>query len=182
MYSEENEEHIDPIIRGFRKTFVSPPVSPPQPSGEEILSVALRWFNQNNWPFTQIEGQPMVRIHFQGKNGEWICYAEARETQYQFLFYSVMPMKVPESKRMAVAELITRANYGLSLGNFELDLNDGEVRYKTSIDVQGSTLDMALIEHLVYANVLTMDRYFPGIMQVNYGDISPAEAIASVEG
>ena len=36
-------------------------------------------------------------------------------------------------------------------------------------------------KHTVYAKVLTMDRYYPGRMKVIYGEVSPAEAVKSVE-
>jgi hypothetical protein len=62
------------------------------------------------------------------------------------------------------------------------NLQDGEVRYKTSIAPGGAELNHALIRSAVYPNVLMMDAYLPGIMTVLYGDVSPAEAIAQVEG
>ena len=126
--------------------------------------------------------EPALQVGFQGESGQWLCYARIREEQEQFVFYSVCQVNAPEDKRMAVAEFLTRANYGLLIGNFELDFSDGETRYKTSIDVEGDHLSPALVQQLVYANVLTMDRYLPGIMSVLYGDVSPAEAIAQIEG
>ena len=63
-----------------------------------------------------------------------------------------------------------------------MDFSDGEVRYKTSIDVEGGELTFKMWKSLVYANVLTMDRYFPGIMSVVYGGTSPEEAITEIEG
>ena len=80
-----------------------------------------------------------------------------------------------------MAEFITRANYGMIIGNFELDFSDGEVRYKTSIDVEGAELVPAVIRQLVYANVLTMDRYLKGIMAVAFGGVDPEMAVKSVE-
>jgi hypothetical protein len=68
------------------------------------------------------------------------------------------------------------------IGNFEMDFEDGEIRYKTSIDVEGDSLSSALIKRLVYANVMMMDAYLPGIMSVIYGDVEPKDAIAQVEG
>ncbi len=50
---------------------------------------------------------------------------------------------------MAVAEFITRANFGIVIGNFEIDFSDGEIRYKTSIDVEGDRPSFALIKRLV---------------------------------
>jgi hypothetical protein len=147
----------------------------------EILDTAISFFQEDSWSFRQIEGQPVLVMGFQGESGQWNCYAQAREEEGQFIFYSVCPVNAPESKRMAVAEFLTRVNCGLFVGNFELDFDDGEIRYKTSIDIEGDRLVPALVGPLVYANVLMMDRYLPGLMSVIYGNVAPAEAVAKVE-
>jgi len=142
-----------------------------------------RFFTADDWKFSQLEGKEILRMGFSGDNGQWTCFAQAREEQEQFVFYSSCPVKAPEEKRHALAEFLTRANWGLVVGNFEMDYTDGEVRYKTSISVKdGEVLAPGLIKHAVYPNVLTMDQYLPGIMAVLYGDVSPADAIAKVEG
>ena len=46
----------------------------------------------------------------------------------------------PEEMRVPMAEFLTRANYGLRIGNFEMDFEDGEVRYKSSVDFEGIEL------------------------------------------
>jgi hypothetical protein len=148
----------------------------------DIFDTAASFFQQDGWPFRQLEGQPILQMGFQGDNGRWTCFAQAREEQKQFIFYSVCSANAPQDKRVAVAEFLSRANYGLIIGNFELDWSDGEVRYKTSIDVEGDHLSPALVKQMVYANVVMMDRYLPGIMQVMYGAASPAEAVAKIEG
>ncbi|MCP2729201.1 YbjN domain-containing protein [Symplocastrum sp. BBK-W-15] len=91
------------------------------------------------------------------------------------------PISAPESKRLAIAEFITRANYGMMIGNFELDFSDGEIRYKTGIDVEGDKLTSALINHLVYANLTMMDEYLPGIRAVIENNVFPQDAIAQIE-
>ncbi|MBP8974021.1 MAG: YbjN domain-containing protein, partial [Anaerolineae bacterium] len=83
--------------------------------------------------------------------------------------------------RPAVAEFLTRANFGLRIGNFELDYHDGEVRYKTSLDFEDEKLTPALIRNAVYPAVTTMDRYLPGLMKVVYGGRTPYEAIEEIE-
>lgn len=148
----------------------------------EIFDIVRRFFTDDEWYFLQMDNQPILQMSFQGKNGKWTCYAQVKEDQQIFFFYSVSPVNVPEEKRMAAAEFITRANYGLKIGNFELDFTDGELRYKTSIDVENDRLTTALVSNLVYANLWTMDRYLPGILSVVYGDVSPVEAVERVEG
>ncbi|MFM7370071.1 MAG: YbjN domain-containing protein, partial [Sphaerospermopsis kisseleviana] len=150
-------------------------------TNSNIFEEMINFFKNDDWPFVQLSGQPALQISFQGKNGKWNCYARAREEQQQFVFYSICPINAPEEKRLAVAEFITRANSGMMIGNFELDFNDGEISYKTSIDVEGDRISTAFIKRLVYANVMMMDEYLPGIFCVIYGNVSPADAITQIE-
>jgi len=148
----------------------------------KIFEAIINFFTEDDWAYTKIQGEPTLRLAFQGQNGKWTCYAKAREQQQQFVFYSNCPLKVPETKNLAIAEFIARANFGMIIGNFELDFTDGEIRYKTSIDVEGANLTFTQIKRLVYANVMMMDQYLPGIMSVIDSDVEPKDAIAQIEG
>ncbi|HEC33753.1 MAG TPA: hypothetical protein ENI37_03445 [Chloroflexi bacterium] len=150
--------------------------------GGSLFNTVVNFFKEDDWHFDQMEGKPILRMGFRGDSGSWRCYAQVREEQQQFVFYSILDVNVPEGRRQAIAEFLTRANYGLMIGNFEMDFHDGEVRYKTSIDVEGDRLTSALIRPMVYINVLMMDRYLPGIMKVAFGEGIPADAIAEIEG
>jgi hypothetical protein len=147
-----------------------------------IYDIMLKFFQEDDWKFEPLEGQPVLRLGVSGANGRWMCYAQAREEQEQFVFYSVCPSYVPEHKRLAMAEFLTRANYGLVIGNFEMDFRDGEIRYKTSLDVEGGLLTPGMIKQAVYVNVHMMDRFLPAIMGVMYGGLTPEDAIKQVEG
>jgi hypothetical protein len=148
---------------------------------QQIFNTLIEFFEEDEWDFQWVEGMSVLSMGFSGKNGKWVCYAQAREKQQQFVFYSVMPVNVPDDKRPAISEFITRANYGMVIGNFEMDFEDGEIRYKTSIDVEGAALLPPLIRQMVYANVIITDRYLPGLMSVLYGGKSPIAAIANIE-
>jgi hypothetical protein len=147
-----------------------------------ILDVVGQFLQEDDWPYNLLEGRAVYKTGFEGKNGQFTCYAQERTEQQQFVFYSVFPVRTPDNRLNEMAEFITRANYGMIIGNFELDYGDGEIRYKTSVDVEDVDLVDALIRHLIYANVLTMDKYFPGIMRVLYAGIAPADAVEEVEG
>jgi hypothetical protein len=146
-----------------------------------IYDTAVQFFKDEEWVFVEIEGKPALSLNYAGKSGTWSCFAKAEEDKEMMLFYSYCPVKVPENKRPLVGDFLTRANYGLLVGNFEMDYNDGEVRYKTSIDVEGDKLSVPLVKRLVYDNLAVMDRYLPGVLSVIYGGASPTEAIAQVE-
>lgn len=146
-----------------------------------MLEQIINFFIKDDWPFIKNQGEPVLQTTFQGQNGKWTCYAKAREEEDQFVFYSICPVNAPEHKRSQIAEFINRANYGTIIGNFELDYADGEILYKTSIDVEGSNLTFPLIKQLVYTNVTMMDEYLPGIMSVIEGNVEPKDAIAQIE-
>src|SRR5688500_12466181 len=76
--------------------------------------------------------------HFTGQNGKWQVFCTISGTRLHC--YSVLPTIVPQEKQREVMEYLTRANYGLSIGNFEMDLRDGEIRYKSSVDMADGEL------------------------------------------
>ncbi len=155
--------------------------APSATSKEEILPIIVNFFTYDDWPFAKIKGEPVLRMMFESKNGKWTCYAKARPEQAQFVFYSICPVNIPENKRLAIAEFIALANYGTIIGNFDLNFASGEIRYKTSIDVEGSTLTFPQIKQLVYTKVMMMDQYLPGIMSVIAGGMEVKDAIAQIE-
>lgn len=120
----------------------------------------------------------VLRFHHTGQHGEWDCYAKTQEDSRVFIFYSIPAFQVPQDKMAEVAHYLCQVNYGLVMGNLEMDVTDGEIRYKTSIDVDGDTLSLELVRNMVYANVSLMDQYLPGLMAILHQDTSPADAIA----
>ena len=62
-----------------------------------------------------------------------------------------------------------------------MNLHSGEIRYKTSIDVEGNGLSHNLLKPVVFINVSTLDRYFESLMKLIYKDISLEDALALVK-
>ncbi|MCS6820133.1 MAG: YbjN domain-containing protein, partial [Chitinophagales bacterium] len=121
-------------------------------------------------------------INLQLKNGAVRVIIEYFPQNLVVSIYSVFAINIPEPKRKAVAEYITRANYGLLLGNFEMDFNDGEVRFKNSyaLDDTFPHSEEVLRRNFV-VNVEMMDKYLPGMMAVVYGNAIPEEMILKTE-
>jgi hypothetical protein len=147
----------------------------------QLFEAVVDYLTEDDWKFHVVKDDTALTLSFRGEAGSWQCFATIDEEKQWFTFYSILPSNVPEEKRVEIAEFVTRANYGLVIGNFEMDYGDGEVRYKTSIDVEGGELTPKMIENVMRANLMTMDRYFAGLMGVLYGDRDPAEAIAEME-
>jgi hypothetical protein len=147
----------------------------------DLFSGIQKFFTDDEWYYLQLGNQPILQMTYPGKNGKWTCYAQVHEEQQIFFFYSVCPIDTPEEKRLLMAELLTRANYGLKVGYFDMNFADGEVRFKTSIDVGEENLSNTILRNLVYNNLWIMDHYLPGILSLIYSDITPVEVIQKME-
>ena len=112
-----------------------------------------------------------------GQHGSWLLVGQAHEDRDQAAVYSVLSERVPEERRAAITELLARINYGLILGNFEIDLSDGEVRFKVSTDFGGSEPGTAQLKPLVATSLSQFDRWLPALRGVIGGE-DPAAAFA----
>ena len=136
--------------------------------------------NKHGWQFYDL-GNTTLRIDVNGKTANWAVIVKCIDEDQQFVVYSVCGNKPTEEKYTVMQEFLTRANFGLRIGNFELDLRDGEIRFKTSIQFAGEVQADLMIEQCLLINIMTMERYLPGILQVIFTDISPEQAIAQIE-
>ncbi|MCC6453983.1 MAG: YbjN domain-containing protein [Caldilineaceae bacterium] len=150
-------------------------------AGLRAFETLGKFMENDGWHPQAVEDNLVYRAYFVGHNGEVTCFAQIRADLEQFIFYVVMPVRAPAQMRLAVAEYLTRANYGLRIGNFEMDFDDGEVRYKSSVDFEGVELTPGLIRNVMYPAVQTMDRYLPGVLSVVFGGKSAEEAIIAIE-
>jgi len=146
-----------------------------------VIDQVKRFFEIDEWEYAETEEG--LRIKFGGRNGVWDCLSIVREQEGQFLFLSSAPVTISPEQYSPVAEYLMRANFGLFIGNFELDFEAGTVQFRTSIDVEGdeAVLSPLIIKHLVYQNVITMDKYLPGLSRVLDASASPAAAVYLIE-
>ena len=94
---------------------------------------------------------------------------------------TTIPLAADEDNRLAVAEYLTRANFNMRNGNFELNMADGEIRFKTYLHASGGQLDIAGARLAVLMPFLMIDRYGDGLLEVLFGFRSPREAMEEIE-
>ena len=90
-------------------------------SGEHgsLFKIVTAFFAAEDWPIYKSEGTTDLQVAFQGDNGQWSCYARVNEARQEFVFYSLCSVTAPLDKRLIMAEFLTRANYGLTIGNLK---------------------------------------------------------------
>jgi len=89
-----------------------------------------------------------------------------------------LPVHANDDKmRPFILETIARANHGLAVGHFNLDLSDGEITYHLSCPIGEAGLEDQTIGRLFGTAMITCDRYFAALMRVMFAGNTPADAV-----
>lgn len=108
-----------------------------------------------------------------------VARVEAEADLFQIFAYS--PLRVPEGCRPALAEAVTRANYGLRIGKFELDLDDGELRFQVAQLLVYDSVGEEAIDRMIGTAINMLDMYLPAFLSVIYANELPRDAVQRVE-
>jgi hypothetical protein len=171
-------DHLLGLINALLTTPPKPADTAPGETGP-VAALIRTYLDEGGWKY-QYSNDRFV-LQCDGNNGSYFCVIQPRERQQQIVFYSYFPMKLAEDKRTAGAEYAARANYGMIIGNLEIDVNDGEVRFKTSLDIEDLLVPPKVVGRYFGYNLTTMDRYALGLFRVIWNDMPVREAIALVE-
>ncbi|WPU98210.1 YbjN domain-containing protein [Mucilaginibacter sp. cycad4] len=143
-----------------------------------MLELLKSYFEQQNWKYSYVDDETKLNITINGENGSFECHAGYfnDETHGGFIFLSIVGSDCPDNKKIQMAELLTRLNFDQYLGNFELDFETGEIRYKTSLVYNKIQPDLEMVDNLIKFNIIVMDNSLPGIIGLIYNDLAPLEA------
>ena len=144
-----------------------------------VFDVVLEFLEEQGWTYSVLEDREVAQARFGGDGGSsFTFFADARPDRPVLLCYSVRDERVPEERRAAVAELLTRLNYPLLVGSFDMDFADGEVRFRSSVDFEGDEPSAALVRNVVLPNLQAMNTYQPAIEAVAAGEAPAEERLA----
>ena len=100
-----------------------------------------------------------------------------REDSFSTL--TTIPLAADEGNRLAVAEYLTRVNFNMRNGNFELNMETGEIRFKTYVHVGAGDVDPAAARLAIMLPFMMIERFGDGLVEVLFGFKSPREAFAA---
>jgi hypothetical protein len=145
------------------------------------MDVILQFFQEDQWNYQKLDNKPVIRAGYRGEHGTWVCYAQVDEALHRFSFHSLMGLNIAPQYRVPVVEYLTRVNYLLAVGSFDMDLDTGNVRFRTSIELYSCALSVEQVRSLAYTTVRTMDHFFPGVMAVVHGGLLPEMALERID-
>ena len=137
---------------------------------EQIVDAIRDWLDGDDWHYEYDAEKHLIRMGItlksRLKSGRF--YIDIKDDCYAV--YLCAPISGDKDNLGELLKYLTMANYGLLNGNFELDVRDGEIRYKTFVNCDGlESLSRDVIEDSVYVCCVMMDRYGDGIAALALG-------------
>jgi len=141
----------------------------------------IDYFKSNELVYFYAEEKDLVITRFGGE--PVTVELVIRATDSLALLDFRIPFTISQSYRPSIGEFITRANFGMKIGAFQMDMDDGELRFSVHQMIPDVLfLNDELISDMIRIGVSTVRRYYSGIMKLNAGiEISPADLVSSIE-
>lgn len=110
-------------------------------------------------------------------------FIAVREDHYRVLCVSPLSVNTDDAQELArMAEFITRANYGMTRGCFEMDYRDGEIRFRMTVDCDGDAVPtQEIVKNSVYIPASMFNRYGSGMVHTMFSDLNPAAIVRACE-
>ena len=107
-----------------------------------------------------------------------------RAYEDKLILRMVIPLNVGEQERQKVGEFILRANYGLRIGGFDFDFDDGEISYRIALycgekDFAPPTYEQ--IDFAVIVGLMMIEKYGNALVKVMFGLLEPEDAVEDAE-
>ena len=118
---------------------------------------------------------------FRGEVGTYRIFARVDADDSLFQVFGHSPVRVPEGSRSAIAETVMRINCGLKVGKFEMDFDEGDLRFQAAQILPDDDLDDQTIRRLIGATMSTLNIYLPAVLSVIYGNELPKDAVRHAE-
>ena len=148
----------------------------------ELLKAVLV---EKSLDFEEAEGGNAFSVDYEFEDVSWLLFLQAIEDMGLVVVYSSCPFTIEEKDTAAILEFSSRISYVLLEGNFELDPDDGDLRFKTSVFV-GSTAQpteisdedaKTLIAHSIFYNIFMATVSFPSVAKICHGLVSITDAV-----
>lgn len=126
------------------------------------LDIANNYFKSNEFIVEKINKNTLKTI-VKGQEYKWDALIYNNDKQGSLMVYSMFPELIPENDRTEIARMLVKINYQLGVGAFEMDTDDGELRFRTAILYKNDLINTTLFENLFLINIRTVEKFINDI-------------------
>jgi hypothetical protein len=140
-----------------------------------MLEKIIDYLKRKDWTFTYGKVPNVLFFPINGFNATFNCIVDINEDNSSFLFITFNGTTCPQDKRIKLAELLTRLNNNLRYGNFEMGMESGEIKFRTSLNFEAIELNDKIIDNIILKNIYIHDFSFPFLSKFLFGNMTMDE-------
>lgn len=139
---------------------------------KKVYKNMVRALKAKNWHFIEKEEKLRIVSNYKGDDlpVNFAITIDADKEVIQYL--SPLPFKIDKAKRVDAAVAVCVANYGLVNGSFDMDISDGEIRYRLTTSFCDCDLGKDFFYDMMATAVLTTDKYNDWFKKLNDGTMT----------
>lgn len=143
------------------------------------LDILEQLVDANEWPFDRPSEAEMV-IELAGRWSDYRLFVAWQESLGAVYVSCRVDIRVPERKRVAMAELLMLVNEKLWLGHFDLCSEERAPVFRHTVPLRGvGGASAEQLEDLVDIAFTECDRFYPAFQHLLWGGLRAADAIAA---
>jgi hypothetical protein len=98
------------------------------------------------------------------------CYTEINPDMRGFVFRAIWQLPFPPDRRAAVAEYLHRVNYPCPVGGWAIDLDTGDVRWKSGLYFGDGDLTDELMVEVLNSSFALIRQHVLGLVKLSNGE------------
>lgn len=126
----------------------------------------LNAFKKQGWAYRKVEGQEVIESDFEAHHTKVSLHVQCFGESGIMSVVAGVSFPVPRMHFLAVTELLMRVNKDLTVGNFELEWDSGQVLFRVTNVFPPNRADERIVSGLVHAAVAEVDRVTPFLGEV----------------
>ena len=138
----------------------------------------LNAFRKMGWSYRRVEDPEVIEADFEAHHTKVSLHVQSFGAQGVLSVVAGVSFQTPRTHYAQVTELLMRVNKTLTLGNFELDWDNGQVLFRITNQFSLNRADERIISGMVHNAVAEVDRITPFLGEVCR---TPAEALATLD-
>ena len=147
---------------------------------ELLVEKVENYFNEQNWNYEYDERYSLFRagvsLRCKLKSTRMIILCKDRGIKVQF----PISIGTDDENEIQVMEFVTRANYGLTNGGFQMDLDNNCIEYSLYLPCE-DVPTVTAIDRTVMLGLYMLERYGDELLAVMFGMKNAKDAVEAAE-
>lgn len=147
-----------------------------------FLNEIESWLKKNRWTYRKRREAGIIEMDMSLQCELNHCQVIVWMKDDDCFVMGRVPLQVEKDARTRVGEYLCRVNYGLFSGHFDLNYDDGEIRYKAFLKKDETDQEQRRknMEEALVCPAVMFDMYGPGLLEVWRGERTPAEVMENI--